>query len=98
MNENSPVAPLKSRAQIEWPGQDGKAGCRTRATWGCSASQAAIFRALASCWASLTDKVRRPRAASQASSGDTYWPKLYVAAFSLRAEEHTSDLPSLMRT
>src|SRR3546814_1587860 len=26
MNENSPVAPLKSRAQIEWPGQDGKAG------------------------------------------------------------------------
>src|SRR3546814_5779471 len=47
MNENSPVAPLKSRAQIEWPGQDGKAGCRTRATSGCSASQAAIFRALA---------------------------------------------------
>ena len=41
-NENSPLDPLKSRCHSLWPGQEGKAGCSTRATCGCSASQRAI--------------------------------------------------------
>ena len=60
---------VKSRAQCSWPGQSGSAGWSTRATCGCSFSQRATLSPFSWCRCSRTSSVRRPRSASQASSG-----------------------------
>src|SRR3546814_7840649 len=44
--EKRPLAPVKSRFQSAWPGQPGRAGCRTRATSGRSEEHTSELQSL----------------------------------------------------
>ena len=72
--ENSPHPPAKSRFHRAWPGSEGNSGQSTRATCGCASSHCATCKAARVCASSRTPIVRRPRAASAASSGETTCP------------------------
>src|SRR6185312_2175575 len=60
---NRPLEPAKSRFQMSWPGQSGRAGCSTRSTSGRVLSQCATFSAAFWCARNRTPTVRSPRSA-----------------------------------
>ena len=76
-----PEAPVKSRFHSAWPGQQGKAGCSTRATSSRVCSHCAIAIACRSASRRRSSIVRRPRSARNTSSGPGWMPMMSVLAW-----------------